>query len=70
MGRQIFELIKGEMEYVKDLENIEAVCIFHSIESPDCRSDHTFCLDFHSALEKSKPNKSAYHSTGKITSVH
>ena len=25
-GRIIFELIKGEMDYVKDLENIEVVC--------------------------------------------
>ena len=27
-GRIIFELIKGEMDYVKDLENIEIVRIY------------------------------------------
>lgn len=27
--RIIFELIKGEMAYVKDLENIELVCLLY-----------------------------------------
>lgn len=31
IGSTIFELIKGEMAYVRDLENIESVCDTQSL---------------------------------------
>ncbi len=66
--RIIFELIKGEMAYVRDLENIETVCFLYSLAVFPRNSDvHHLSIRCTSALS-AMPNPQLSHQTGWISS--